>query len=100
MEKIAEMYGPYSLDTENEDVFFSRKVHLIKGARLPSHATAYSFCKEVEIKDYPDVNHTALHAAWYYSHVSAHKKLKRDFDAMRSCFILKGRGLSSGYSDC
>ena len=100
MEHISEVYGPYSLESENEDIFFSRVAHLIPGVRLPSHAAAYSFCKEVEIRDYPDTNHSALHAAWYYSYVSGHKRLRKDFNALRNCLTSKNSSQNADVSDC
>ncbi len=67
MEAIADKFGKYSPEEENEDVFFARHMIKNKEYKLPNRSVAYSFCLEAPLSDIKGVNeHYALHAAWYY----------------------------------
>ena len=89
MTHISRVYGPHSLPREKEDVLFSRAVHLIEGAVLPTHKVAYSFCKEVELPDYADVKyHASLHAAWVHSQKGT---VIKNLDLMRTCLSINLR---------
>ena len=63
---------------ENEDIFFSKHIQFLKGARVSSETIAYKFCKEEPIQLDSNgnpmsseigniaISHFAFHAAWYY----------------------------------
>ena len=74
MQEIATSYGATSPDSENEDVFFSHMIHETDKAVLPTRETAYRFCREVDLKEYPLITeHASLHVAWYYCPHAMHE---------------------------